>query len=103
MCDHSIQSFSEYSIHKWYVVPQTTMKIYTNIVKSISYTRQCIHINVRGAIKRVLSREKGNIVYTRRQKTKQKHNTIYVSHHYTETNTNSVNKTWTLLQTTGSK
>jgi hypothetical protein len=30
-----------------------------------------------------------------------KHNTIYVGHHYTQTNTNNVNKTWALLQTTG--
>ena len=31
------------------------------------------------------------------------HNTIYVGHHYTQTNTSNVNKTWTLLQTTGGK
>jgi hypothetical protein len=30
-------------------------------------------------------------------------NTIYVGHHYTQTNTNNVNKTWVLLQTTGGK
>ena len=29
-----------------------------------------------------------------------KHNTIFVGHHYTQTNTNNVNKTW---QTTGGK
>ena len=39
----------------------------------------------------------------RRRKTKQKHNTICVWHHYMQTNTNNVNKTWTLLQTTGCK
>ena len=33
----------------------------------------------------------------------EKHNTIYVGHHYTQTNTNNVNKTWALLQTTGGK
>jgi hypothetical protein len=27
-------------------------------------------------------------------------NTIYVGHHYTQTNTNNVNKTWAVLQTT---
>jgi len=32
-----------------------------------------------------------------------KHNTIYVGHHYTQTNTNNVNKTWVLLQTAGGK
>jgi hypothetical protein len=33
-------------------------------------------------------------------KQKQIHNTIYVGHHYTQTN---ANKTWALLQTTGGK
>ena len=45
---------------------------------------------------------------TRRRQTKQsynkkqkdKHTTICVGHRYTQTNTNNVNKTWTLLQTT---
>ena len=37
---------------------------------------------------------------TRWRQTKQKHNTICVRHHYTKTNTNNVNKTWTFLQTT---
>jgi hypothetical protein len=32
-----------------------------------------------------------------------KQNTICVGHHYTQTNTNNVNKTWALLQTTGGK
>jgi hypothetical protein len=34
-----------------------------------------------------------NIGYTRRRTTKQKHNTIWVGHHYTQTNTNNINKT----------
>ena len=38
---------------------------------------------------------------TRRRKTK--HNTICVGHHYAQTNTNNLNKTWGLLQTTGGK
>ena len=29
------------------------------------------------------------------------HNAIYVGHHYSQKNTNNVNKTWALLQTTG--
>ena len=37
------------------------------------------------------------------EKQKQKHNTICAGHHDAQTNTNSVNKTWTLLQTTGGK
>ena len=40
---------------------------------------------------------------TRRRKTKQKHNTVCVGDHYRLTNTNNVNKTWSLLQTTGGK
>ena len=39
------------------------------------------------------TRETENIGYTRRKKTKQKHNTICVGNHYTQTNTNNVNKT----------
>jgi len=38
--------------------------------------------------------------YTRRRKTKQKHNTICVGHHYAQANTN---KTRTSLPTTGGK
>jgi len=49
------------------------------------------------------SKETGNIVYTRRRHSKQKHNTICVCHNYTQTKTNNVNKIWTLLQTTGGK
>jgi hypothetical protein len=44
------------------------------------------------------NRETGNIVYTRRRQTKQRHITM-CGHHYTQTNTNNVNKAWALLQT----
>jgi hypothetical protein len=37
-----------------------------------------------------------------RKKTTTK-NTICIGHHYTQTKTNNVNKTWALLQTTGGK
>jgi len=37
---------------------------------------------------------------TERRKSKQRHNTIWVGHHYAQTNTNNVNKTCSLLQTT---
>ena len=37
------------------------------------------------------------------KKTKQKHNTLCVGYHYTQANTNNVNKTWALLPTTGDK
>jgi hypothetical protein len=45
-----------------------------------------------GAIKNGQSRETGNIGYTRRGKTKQKHNTRCVGHLYVQTNTNNVNR-----------
>ena len=57
--------------------------------------------NTEGAIKIGQSRETGSTGYTRRRKTKRKHTTICVGHHYAQTNTNNVNKTWALLQTTG--
>ena len=38
-----------------------------------------------------------------RRKTKQKHNTICIGHHYKQTNTDNVNKISNLLQTTGGK
>jgi hypothetical protein len=56
--------------------------------------------NTERAIKNGQSRETGNIGYTRRRKTKQKHNTICVWHHHTQRNTYNVNKTWALSQTT---
>jgi uncharacterized membrane protein YidH (DUF202 family) len=40
---------------------------------------------------------------TYQEKQNQKHNTICVGHHYTQANTNNVNKTRTLLQTTGDR
>ena len=49
--------------------------------------------NTEGAIKNGQSRETGNIGYTRRRKTKQKHNTICVRHHSwftAQANTNNV-------------
>ena len=40
----------------------------------------------------------GNWQYRARwRKAKQKHNTIYVGHHYTQANTNNVNKPWAKL------
>ena len=55
--------------------------------------------NTEGAIKSGQSRETGIIGYTSRRQTKQKHNTICVGHHYTQTNTNNVNKAWGILLT----
>jgi len=59
--------------------------------------------NIEGPIKKGQSRETGNIGYTIRRKTTQTHITICVGHHFTQTNTNNVNKTQALLQTTGGK
>ena len=59
--------------------------------------------NTQGAVNNGQSRETGNIGYTRGGKARQKHNTICVGHHCTQTRTNSVSKTWFLLQTTGGK
>jgi len=50
----------------------------------------CAKIYIRGAIKIEQSRETGNTGHTRQRKTKQKHNTIRVGHHYTQTKTNNV-------------
>jgi hypothetical protein len=58
--------------------------------------------NTEGTIKKgKQSRETGHKGYTRRRKTKQKHSTICIGHHYTQTNTHNVNKTCDLLQTSG--
>jgi hypothetical protein len=46
--------------------------------------------NTKGTIKNGQFSETGNIGYTRRRKTKQKHNTICVGHHSTQTNTNNM-------------
>jgi hypothetical protein len=40
---------------------------------------------------------------TRGTQDEEKHNTIYVRHHYMQTNTNNINTTWAILQTTGDK
>jgi hypothetical protein len=68
-----------------------------------------LYLNVREyqrPIQKWKSKETDNLGYIRRNKTKQKHNTIYVGHHYAETNTINVNKTCALQQTpdkTGTK
>ena len=59
--------------------------------------------NTEGTIKNGKYRETGNIGYTRRRQTKQKHKAICVGLHYVKTNTSNVNRTWALLQTTEGK
>jgi hypothetical protein len=46
-----------------------------------------------GAIEKGQSREPGNVGTQGEDKTKQKHNTMFVGHHYSQTNTNNINKT----------
>ena len=48
--------------------------------------------NTEGAIKNEQSRETGNIGYTRRRNTEQKHSKICVGHYHSQTNTNNFNK-----------
>jgi hypothetical protein len=71
------------------VIPGTRCEYLENTKETIKNGRQ--------------SRETGNMRYTRRRKTKQKHSTIYVGHNYTQPNTNNANQAFTLLQTTGGK
>jgi hypothetical protein len=59
--------------------------------------------NTEGVITNGQSTETGNIGYTRWKQETQRHNIICVGNHYTQTNTNNVNKTSALLQTTGGK
>ena len=85
-----------------------SLKIYTENQLEQHQPHKMLLINVReyrrgNAIINGQYRETGNIIYTRRRKTSQKHNTICVGHHYTQTNTNKLNKTRFLLQTTGGK
>jgi hypothetical protein len=80
----------------------------SSLLPVVCPTRFNIHLfstlmHTEGAIKNLQSRETGNIGNTKRRKKKKPHNTICVGHHYTQTNTNHVNKTGDLLQTTGGK
>ena len=59
--------------------------------------------NTEGAIKDGQYRNTGNIGYTKQRKTKQRHHTIWVELHSTQLNTNNLNMTRTLPQTTGGK
>ena len=63
-------------------------------------------INVKeteGVIKNEQSREHRIHKPQDEDKENKKHNTIYVGYHFAQTNTNNVNKTWTLLQSIGGK
>ena len=61
-----------------------------NLLSDLPTVKWSINIRQYRAIKNGQSRETGNIGYTRRRKTKQKHNTIYVGHHYAQANYYSV-------------
>ena len=49
----------------------------------------------------ITKRQSRETKHTTKYKQNKKHNTICVGHHYMQRNTNKVNKTWALLQTTG--
>ena len=103
-----------YSIEPRYMLclSQSRTWIFNVLLKDLSYEvilfvlLILVEINVReyrrGNQKRTI-REAFNTDHTRRRKTKQKHNTICVGHHYWQANTNNVNKTWALPQTTVGK
>ena len=75
-----------------------SVMVINKIMLFIDELNAIYHINVRqyrrGNLKLTIRRnETGNIWYTRGKKTKQKHNTICAEHHYTQANTNNINKT----------
>jgi hypothetical protein len=82
-------------------------KVFTSRVilhyKELIYINKQTLENTEVTIKTDNLEKLANVGYTRRRNTKHKHNTICVGHQYTQTNTNNVNKTCTLLQTTGGK
>jgi len=55
-------------------------------------------VNTEGAIQIENEVKLATVGYTRRRQTKQKHNTLYDGHQYTQAHTYNVNKTWSLLQ-----
>ena len=70
----------------------TKTEIDINLCRCYGQTQQFGYVNKRKRYriqkeqsKNEQSRETGNIEYTRRRKTKQRHNTICVGHHYTQT------------------
>ena len=71
----------------------------------VTMGKTSLHNTSRGVqtYKNEQSRITDHIGCTRRGQTKQKHNTLCGRHHYTQTNTNNVSKTWVLRQTTGRK
>jgi hypothetical protein len=80
----------------------TSWLLITTVLSPPSFYLQIIE-NTEGAIKNEWFRETGNIGFTRRRQTKQKHNTICVGHHYAQTNIKIVSNkdyritiTWTL-------
>jgi hypothetical protein len=90
--------FLFFPFRKWMQFHENTCQNQINMREppgqmGFSIRQSCLtrFINVREyrrAIKKGQSRETGKIGYTRGRKAKQKHNTICVGHHYTQTNTN---------------
>ena len=60
------------------------------------YAENWRHRIPKGQSKNGQHRETGNVRHPRRRKTSQKYNTICFRHHYAQTSTNNVYKTWTV-------
>jgi len=107
LCDMFLYCFEAHFMHR--LLKRKTKRSYPVLYLHIPLYRYLFHCIIKNKRQRItkgqskMNRETGNIGYTIRRRTKQKHNTICVGHHYTQINTNNVNKTWALLQTTRGK
>jgi putative AlgH/UPF0301 family transcriptional regulator len=96
------QVYSHYG--EIFITSESKLKADQQINKQIRIRSTCISKSeykscfVSCLIYVIKHRETGNIGYTRRKQTKQKHNTICVGHNYAQTNTKNVNKTPVLQQ-----
>jgi len=80
-------SFYCYADQLFYQSPLVVLWICNTNWYTICYSNIWCSINIREtevAIKNGQSRSTGNLGYTRRRNSKQKHNTICVEHHYTQ-------------------
>ena len=68
-------------------MPSRNISIDTIVLsyKTSIFLANLILENTEGAIRNGTSRQTVKIGYTRRRQTKQKHNTVCVGHHYTQT------------------
>ena len=80
------------------------VRVTRSLVLCVCFVERCVYFCPFSVaiVLSVLPRYTGSDTGCTRQ-AKQKHNTICVGHHYAQTNTHNVNKTWALLETTGGK